>query len=241
VPKPLRVAALVSGGGTNLQSLLDRFRTGGSDVARVVLVVGSRAGIGALARAERHGVRSLVVDPRTAPAEHCAEEMRAALEGEAVDLVVLAGYMHLVPASLVQRYAGRMINIHPALLPGFGGHGMYGRRVHEAVLAAGVRVSGATVHLVDEAYDRGRILAQWPVPVHAADTPGTLAARVLEVEHLLLPGVVEAFAGADAASSPAEDGWAFAPSVAGPHRDAAIRTAAAQQAALALALVGRTG
>jgi len=105
-------------------------------------------------------------------------------------LVVLAGYLKRVPAAAVARLRWRLINIHPALLPAFGGPGMYGRRVHEAVLASGAALSGATVHYVDEEYDRGPIIAQWPVPVLGDDTPDTLAARVLEVEHQLLPQAV---------------------------------------------------
>ena len=112
-----------------------------------------------------------------------------------VDLLVLAGYLKLVPAAVIARYRGRIVNIHPALLPAFGGRGMYGRRVHEAVLASGARESGATVHLVDEVYDRGAILAQRRVPgASRTTTRTTLAARVLEVEHRLLPAVVLAAA-----------------------------------------------
>jgi folate-dependent phosphoribosylglycinamide formyltransferase PurN len=111
-----------------------------------------------------------------------------------VDLVVLAGYLKLVPADAVSAFDGRMINIHPALLPSFGGPGMYGIRVHRAVLASGATISGATVHLVNAEYDRGPIVAQWPVPVQPGDTPEALAARILEVEHLLLPAVVLAAA-----------------------------------------------
>ena len=116
------------------------------------------------------------------------------LEAGSIDLVVLAGWLRLVPAAVVHRYEGRMINIHPALLPAFGGRGMYGARVHEAVLAAGARISGATVHLVADEYDSGRILAQWPVPVLRGDTPAELAARVLQAEHRILPAVVAALA-----------------------------------------------
>ena len=108
--------------------------------------------------------------------------------------MVLAGYLKLVPAGVIQKYAGRIINVHPALLPAFGGAGMYGRRVHEAVIASGAPESGPTVHLVDEVYDRGAILAQRRVPVLPGDTPEALAGRVLEQEHLLLPAVVLAAA-----------------------------------------------
>src|SRR5205807_2164795 len=110
---------------------------------------------------------------------------------------VLAGYLQRIPPAVVARFRLRLINIHPALLPAFGGPGMYGRRVHEAVLASGAPISGATVHYVDEEYDRGPIIAQWPVPVRAGDTPESLAARVLEVEHRLLPRVVLELALAD--------------------------------------------
>jgi folate-dependent phosphoribosylglycinamide formyltransferase PurN len=124
------------------------------------------------------------------------EEWSAPLERHGVDLIVLAGYLRLVPPGIVARFRGRIINIHPALLPGFGGKGMYGRRVHEAVLASGARESGATVHLVDEVYDRGPILGQVRVPVLPGDDPERLAARVLEAEHRLLPAVVLAAAAA---------------------------------------------
>jgi folate-dependent phosphoribosylglycinamide formyltransferase PurN len=113
-----------------------------------------------------------------------------------VDLLVLAGYLKLVPAAVIARYRDRILNVHPALLPAFGGRGMYGHRVHEAVLASGARESGATVHLVDEVYDRGAILAQGRVPVLPDDTPDRLAARVLAVEHRLLPAAVLAAAAA---------------------------------------------
>ena len=150
-------------------------------------VVSSHPDAGALERARRAGV------PTTVLADSAdADELLRALAG--ADIVVLAGYMKRVPPAVVARFRLRMINIHPALLPGFGGAGMYGRRVHEQVLATGATISGATVHYVDEEYDHGPIIAQWPVPVRAGDTPETLAARVLEVEHRLLPLVVTALA-----------------------------------------------
>lgn len=116
------------------------------------------------------------------------------LEEWGCGLAVLAGWLKLIPADVVRAWRGRMINIHPALLPSFGGPGMYGRRVHEAVIASGARVSGPTVHFVDEIFDHGAIIAQWPVPVLETDDAETLAARVLRVEHSVLPAVVEAFA-----------------------------------------------
>jgi phosphoribosylglycinamide formyltransferase 1 len=125
-----------------------------------------------------------------------ANEWLERLARHRVDLLVLAGYLKLVPAAVIARYRDRILNVHPALLPAFGGRGMYGHHVHEAVLASGARESGATVHLVDEVYDRGRTLAQARVPVLPGDTAETLAARVLVVEHRLLPAVVLAAAAA---------------------------------------------
>jgi len=178
---PVRVAVLVSGGGTNLQALLDALRQ--SPLARVTHVISSRPEAGALDRARRAAVPATVLrDPDD------AAELLAAL-GDA-QLVVLAGYLKLVPAAVVSRFRGRMINIHPALLPDFGGPGMYGQRVHRAVLASGATESGATVHLVDEVFDRGEIIGQEKVRVEPGDTPDALAARVLEAEHRLLPKVV---------------------------------------------------
>jgi formyltetrahydrofolate-dependent phosphoribosylglycinamide formyltransferase len=179
------VAVLVSGSGTNLQALLDALRD--SAAARVARVVASSADAGALERARRAGVSTVVLAHPDDPGEVVTAT------GDA-RLVVLAGYLKRIPPAAVARLRWRLINIHPALLPAFGGPGMYGRRVHEAVLASGATLSGATVHYVDEEYDRGPIIAQWPVPVRRDDTPEILAARVLEVEHRLLPQVVEALA-----------------------------------------------
>jgi len=179
---PVRVAVLASGGGTNLQALLDALRD--SPLARVVRVITNRPDAGALERARAGGVAATVLrDPGD------AVELLAALAAHA-DLVVLAGYLKLVPPAVVARFRWRMINIHPALLPAHGGPGMYGPRVHEAVLASGAALSGVTVHYVDEQYDRGPIIAQAEVPVLPGDTAETLAARVLEAEHQLLPRVV---------------------------------------------------
>jgi formyltetrahydrofolate-dependent phosphoribosylglycinamide formyltransferase len=184
---PARLAVLVSGSGSNLQALLDRFNSAAAAVARVELVLASRAGCGALDRARAARVARAVL-PGGSDEE---TSLTALLASHRVDLVVLAGYLRLVPATVVRRYRGRIVNVHPALLPAFGGRGMYGEHVHRAVLASGARVSGATVHRVDERYDSGDILAQWPVPVLPGDTPERLGARVLAVEHRLLPLVVE--------------------------------------------------
>lgn len=179
--QPVRVAVFVSGGGTNLQALLDSLHH--SSIARITRVISNRPDAGALTRARKAGVPTTVLrDPDN------ASEILAALADS--DLVVLAGYLKLIPAAVVARFRRRMINIHPALLPDFGGPGMYGVRVHEMVLASGASESGATVHYVDEEFDRGPIIAQERVPVKPDDSAEQLAARVLEAEHRLLPRVV---------------------------------------------------
>ena len=186
---PMRVAVAVSGRGTNLEALL--LALGPAAPAQVVLVLSNRDDAPALERAAGRGIATVALRD---PAD--GSEWLTALERHGVDLLVLAGYVKLVPAEVVGRYRGRILNVHPALLPAFGGKGMYGRKVHEAVLASGARESGATVHLVDEAYDRGAILGQARVPVLPGDDPESLAARVLEVEHRLLPAAVLAAAAA---------------------------------------------
>ena len=186
---PMHVAVAVSGRGTNLDALLHALGPGAP--ARVVLVLSDRADAPALDRAAGRGIATVTLR------DHAdGGEWLSALEPHGADLLVLAGYLKLVPAEVIDRYRGRILNVHPALLPAFGGLGMYGRRVHEAVLASGARESGATVHLVDEVYDRGAILGQARVPVLPGDDPETLAARVLEAEHRLLPAAVLAAAAA---------------------------------------------
>jgi formyltetrahydrofolate-dependent phosphoribosylglycinamide formyltransferase len=180
-----RLAVLASGSGSNLQAIRDDFVARGDAAgAELALVASDRGAAGALERARGWQV----------PAVHLpkgGDESLDALLGEyGVTHVALAGYLRLVPLPVVRRFHGRMLNVHPALLPAFGGPGMYGARVHAAALAAGVRVSGPTVHFVSEHYDEGAIVAQWPVPVHHDDTPDTLGARVLAAEHRLYPWCV---------------------------------------------------
>ena len=185
-----RLAILASGGGSNLQAIVDHLDA--LDEARaadVVLVASNRAGAGALERARTRNIPTAVIaNPADGPA------LAALLESHRVDCIALAGYLRLVPPEVTERWRGRIVNIHPALLPRFGGPGMYGRRVHEAVIAAGDRESGATVHHVDHAYDRGAIIAQERVPVEPGDTPDSLAARVLAAEHRLYPRTLNALA-----------------------------------------------
>lgn len=186
----LDVAVLVSGSGTNLQAILERFQGEPHPRVRVSRVIASRRGIGAIGRAEAYGVEVSVLPPGAPPSDWLERELTACGAG----LVVLAGWLKMIPAAVVAAYRGRMINIHPALLPAFGGPGMYGRHVHEAVLDRGARVTGVTVHFVDEIYDHGAIVGQWPVPVLEGDDADRLASRVLKVEHRVLPEIVRAYA-----------------------------------------------
>ncbi|MBI3790662.1 MAG: phosphoribosylglycinamide formyltransferase [Gemmatimonadetes bacterium] len=186
--RPARLGVLASGGGSNLQAILDYFDGPGAGIAEVAWVGSDRVLAGALGRARARDI----------PADHVDHGSADAIGGRlatyGVQLLVLAGYLKFIPDVLTRAWRGRIVNVHPALLPSFGGHGMYGMRVHAAVLAAGVRVSGATVHFVDDAYDRGPIIAQWPVPVLPADTPETLGTRVLMAEHQLYPRAIAAVA-----------------------------------------------
>jgi phosphoribosylglycinamide formyltransferase-1 len=188
-PRRARIAVLASGGGSNLQALLDHFRGSGASAGEIVWVGSDRRDAGALQRAAQAGVATGVVE---VPAD--GEALVAQLAEVGADLLVLAGYLKLIPAAVVHAFHGRLLNVHPALLPAFGGPGMYGQRIHTAVLEYGATITGVTVHFVDEHYDRGPIIAQWPVPVLPGDTPATLAARVLRVEHRLFPLCVAAVA-----------------------------------------------
>lgn len=190
----MQLAVFVSGGGSNFQAILDAIGAGRLD-ADVALCVSSRPDAGALERAARAGVPTCVLRAAEFPDDVAlGAAMLEALATHHVDFVALAGFMRKIPSSVVAAYRHRMLNIHPALLPAFGGPGMYGRRVHEAVIEHGARISGATVHLVDEEYDSGPIVLQDVVPVLDHDTPESLAARVLEVEHRIYPEALRLFA-----------------------------------------------
>jgi formyltetrahydrofolate-dependent phosphoribosylglycinamide formyltransferase len=181
---PLNVAVFASGGGTNFQALLDHQKR--QTLWRIVLLVMNREA-GAAARAEAAGVPVRIIPTMGREPDDLASETLAVLDEHDVDVVALAGYLRRVPASVVGRYRGRILNIHPALLPHFGGAGMYGMSVHRAVVESDAEVSGATVHFVDD----GAILGQWRVGRLADDTPDALAARVLRVEHALYPRAVD--------------------------------------------------
>jgi phosphoribosylglycinamide formyltransferase 1 len=188
---PAKLAVFISGGGTNLQSLIDAVKAGRLS-ARIALVVSSRSDAYGLERAKSEKIETFVykVKDFSSP-EEAENHLLALLDKHEIDYIALAGYLKMVPASLIRRYRDRITNIHPALLPKYGGKGMYGHYVHEAVLTAGDKESGATVHIVDEIYDHGRILKQGKVPVIVGDTPETLAERVLKIEHQIYPEALE--------------------------------------------------
>lgn len=188
-----RIAVLVSGGGTNLQALLDARTEGRLRSGSIVLVLSSRGDARALGRAHAHGVRAEAVERRAFPdAASFEQRLLELLDEERIDVVVLAGFLQILSGAFVARYAGRIVNVHPSLIPSFCGRGLYGLKVHKAALDAGVRITGATVHLVDETPDGGPILMQKAVEVLPDDTPETLQRRVMEqAEWRLLPEAVE--------------------------------------------------
>ena len=184
----LNIAVFGSGTGSNFRSILAAIDHGTLTGATIRLVVSNKAEAGILAIARAHALPSLHLSQNQFPDEESfAAAMLSALRGRGVDFIALAGYLKRVPSSVVAAFRNRIVNIHPALLPRFGGPGMYGHHVHAAVLAAGEKVSGASVHYVDEEYDRGPVILQKTVPVLPGDTPESLAARILAVEHELYP------------------------------------------------------
>lgn len=187
----LRIGVLVGakGRGSNLMAILNAIRLGGLH-GEVAVVIGSLKGAPALEAASAAGVETVVVGTANRTDDDYGEVLLRVISKREIDLIVLAGYMRRLPDALTAAYAGRIINIHPSLLPDFGGHGMYGRNVHEAVKAAGVAVTGCTVHVVDNEYDHGPVVAQRTVPVMPADTVDDIAARVLSAEHSLLVDVL---------------------------------------------------
>ncbi|HHV41529.1 MAG TPA: phosphoribosylglycinamide formyltransferase [Clostridiaceae bacterium] len=192
----LRIAVFVSGGGTNLQNIIDGVKSGELAEVEIVRVISSKAGIGAERRALENGIPySLFTRSSYTDSKAMNDAILRQLRQDKVDLIVLAGFLQKLSPELVRSYPERIINIHPALLPRHGGPGMYGIRPHEAVLAAGEKVTGATVHIVDEEYDRGRILLQQEVRVLPQDDARTLQQRVMEeAEKTILPRVIKDFA-----------------------------------------------
>ena len=188
-----RISVLVSGGGTNLQALLDAQESGIIRSGKIVQVIASRSDAFALERARKAGVRADVVAFRDcADGAEFERKILKLLEEERAEIVVLAGFMHILSADFVRHYRGRMVNVHPSLIPSFCGEGFYGLRVHEAALLRGVKVTGATVHFVNEIPDGGEIILQKAVSVRHSDTPASLQKRVMRLaEWKILPAAVE--------------------------------------------------
>ncbi|MGB7061216.1 MAG: phosphoribosylglycinamide formyltransferase [Candidatus Zixiibacteriota bacterium] len=192
--KKLNLVVLASGGGTNLQAIIDNIEAGKLD-AQIKAVISNNSKSGALERARNHNITDVHLSHKQfATPEEFNQKLLSILKENETDLVVLAGYMKMISPTVIREYKNRMINIHPALLPSFGGKGMYGIHVHEAVIASGVKVTGVSVHVVDEVYDHGPILFQKCVPVSSDDTPESLQQRVLPHEHEAYFRVIQLFA-----------------------------------------------
>ena len=192
----LKVAVLVSGGGTNLQAIIDGIENGNITNARIELVISNNANAYALTRAENAGIKALCISPKAYEnRELFHNDLVKTLQEHEIDLVVLAGYLVNISPQMVQAFKGRIINIHPSLIPSFCGKGFYGLHVHEAALARGVKVTGATVHFVDEGTDTGPIILQKAVEVHKDDTPEVLQKRVMQqAEWIILPQAIDMIA-----------------------------------------------
>ncbi|MCR5216426.1 MAG: phosphoribosylglycinamide formyltransferase [Lachnospiraceae bacterium] len=188
----LRIAVLVSGGGTNLQAIIDGVKDGSIPNTQIAAVISNNAGAYALERGKQNGIESILLSPKDFPdREAYNEALLATIDSCNVDLVVLAGFLVKIPEQVVQKYSHRIINIHPSLIPSFCGVGYYGLKVHEAALARGVKVTGATVHYVDAGMDTGPIILQKAVYVQEGDTPEVLQRRVMEeAEWKILPQAI---------------------------------------------------
>ena len=185
VKSPIRIAVFASGSGTNAAAIIDYFKA--KDDIEVSLVICNKPGAGVIERAFDRGVKTMLISK----ADIESQEVLEILQREKIDFVVLAGYLWLIPEYLVKAYPNRIVNIHPALLPNYGGKGMYGSKVHQAVIANGEKESGITIHLVNEKYDEGKTLFQASCPVETDDTPETLAQRIHALEHENFPRVIE--------------------------------------------------
>lgn len=189
----VKIGVLISGGGTNLQALIDNIEKGLIN-GEIAVVISDKKGVYGLERARKHGISAIEIDKREFNDRN--DFMKAIineLEGHEVELVVLAGFLSILSSDFIEKYRNRIMNIHPSLIPAFCGKGYYGQRVHKAVLEYGAKISGATVHFVDEGADTGPIILQEAVKVEEGDTPESLAARILNVEHRLLPQAVKLY------------------------------------------------
>lgn len=194
----LRVGVMVSGGGTNLQAIFDAIDNGTIRNAEIAVVISNNENAYALVRAARRGVETACLSPKTfAAREEFNEALLALVDGYHLDLIVLAGFLVTIPAKMIEKYQRRIINVHPSLIPAFCGVGYYGLKVHEAALARGVKITGATVHYVDAGMDTGPILLQKAVAVQDGDTPEQLQRRVMEqAEWMILPQAIDMIANA---------------------------------------------
>ena len=192
----LKLAVLVSGGGTNLQAIIDKIENGFINNAKIEVVISNKKDAYALERAKNHGIKGECISPKDYESREAFNQaLLESLEVYNVDLVVLAGYLVIVPENVIQKFRNRIINIHPSLIPSFCGDGFYGLKVHEAVLARGNKVTGATVHFVDEGTDTGPIILQKAVYVQEGDTPEVLQKRVMEeAEWNILPEAINLIA-----------------------------------------------
>ena len=189
--KTKNIAVLVSGGGTNLQAIIDAYKAGKITNGRLALVLSSSEKAYALERAAKNGIESCVIK-KGADREAFSDAILAKLEEKSIDVIVLAGFMHILSGKIIERYTNKILNVHPALIPSFCGEGFYGLHVHEAALAKGVKVTGATVHFVNEIADGGPIILQKAVYIEEDDTPSTLQKRVMEnAEWEILPKALD--------------------------------------------------
>ena len=189
----MRIAVLVSGGGTNLQAIIDAIASGKITNTEIALVISNKEGAYALKRAEQAGIKGAVISPKQyADKEEYSQDMIKTIKDAGCELIVLAGFLVVLPESFVNAFEGKIINIHPSLIPSFCGDGFYGLKVHEKALERGVKVTGATVHYVDSGTDTGPIIDQRAVYIKADDTPETLQRRVMEeAEWVILPKAID--------------------------------------------------
>lgn len=192
----LKLVVCVSGGGTNLQAIIDGIERGEIRNTRIVRVISNNPGAYALTRAKEHGIEGICISPKEYESREAFHEaFLKELEKASPDLIVLAGFLVVIPAEVIRKYRGRIINIHPSLIPAFCGTGYYGLKVHEAALKRGVKITGATVHYVDEGTDTGPIILQKAVEVKKGDTPKILQQRVMEeAEWIILPRAIDMIA-----------------------------------------------
>lgn len=185
------ISVLVSGGGTNLQAIIDAIETGRLTNCRIAQIISSSPKAYAIERGRQHNIKTKIISKKELDDEIFAKDLKTALDEEQTDLVVLAGYLTVIPKGITEQYKGRIINIHPSLIPKYSGKGFYGHKVHEAVVAAGEKETGATVHFVDEGVDTGEIIIQKKVDIYPEEKAEDVAKKVLKIEHEILIKAIE--------------------------------------------------